>query len=200
MCKRYINHLLASCMPPTGDLTCNPDMCPDWESNRQPFSLQAGTQSTELHQPGQQMVLEGMNVNNWMTSGAMHFLFNRNKQNKQIKTRQKISSSKTGRKRRAASWGQWEGREYPFEPCALIDSALDLLTGEQKLGPARFNIVLLKLGDNRKSERIMRLDVLIGKTKGCLWAQRFSSTSTRRWGNSASNTYSLSMLQRHSRA
>ena len=39
--------------PPTGDLAHNPDMCPDWESNWQPFSLQAGAQSTEPHQPGQ---------------------------------------------------------------------------------------------------------------------------------------------------
>ena len=23
----------ASCMPPTGDLACNPGMCPDWEPN-----------------------------------------------------------------------------------------------------------------------------------------------------------------------
>ena len=27
-------------------------MCPDWESNRQPFGSQASTQSTEPHQPG----------------------------------------------------------------------------------------------------------------------------------------------------
>ena len=26
-------------------------MCPDWESNQQPFGLKAGTQSTEPHQP-----------------------------------------------------------------------------------------------------------------------------------------------------
>ena len=36
----------------TGDLACNPSMCPDWESNWRPFGLQAGTESTELHQPG----------------------------------------------------------------------------------------------------------------------------------------------------
>ena len=30
----------------------NPDMCHDWESNRQPFGSQASTQSTEPHQPG----------------------------------------------------------------------------------------------------------------------------------------------------
>ena len=42
----------ASHTPPTGDLACNPGMCPDWESNQQPYGLQAGTQSTEPHQPG----------------------------------------------------------------------------------------------------------------------------------------------------
>ena len=35
-----------------GDLAHNPGMCPDWESNRQPFGSQAGAQSTEPHQPG----------------------------------------------------------------------------------------------------------------------------------------------------
>ena len=25
---------VASHMPPTGDLACNPGMCPDWESNQ----------------------------------------------------------------------------------------------------------------------------------------------------------------------
>ena len=44
--------VVASRTPPTGDLACNPGMCPDWESNWQPFGLQAGTQSTEPHQPG----------------------------------------------------------------------------------------------------------------------------------------------------
>ena len=39
---------------PTGDLACNPGMCPNWESNWQPFGSQAGTQSTEPHQPGQE--------------------------------------------------------------------------------------------------------------------------------------------------
>ena len=39
--------------PPTGALAHNPGMCPNWESNQQPFGLQAGTQSTEPHQPGQ---------------------------------------------------------------------------------------------------------------------------------------------------
>ena len=39
-------------MPPNGDLAHNPGMGPDWESNRQPFGLQAGTQSTEPQHPG----------------------------------------------------------------------------------------------------------------------------------------------------
>ena len=26
--------VVASHMPPTGDLACNPGMCPDWESNQ----------------------------------------------------------------------------------------------------------------------------------------------------------------------
>ena len=39
--------------PPTGDLARNPGIHPDWESNRRPFGLQAGTQSTEPHWPGQ---------------------------------------------------------------------------------------------------------------------------------------------------
>ena len=43
---------VASHTPPTGDLAHNPGMCPVWESNQQPFGLQAGTQSTEPHQPG----------------------------------------------------------------------------------------------------------------------------------------------------
>ena len=32
--------------------TCNPGMCPYWELNQWLFDLQAGTQSTEPHQPG----------------------------------------------------------------------------------------------------------------------------------------------------
>ena len=45
--------LVASCTPPTRDLACKPGTCPDQESNQRPFSLQAGSQSTEPHQPGQ---------------------------------------------------------------------------------------------------------------------------------------------------
>ena len=31
---------------PTGDLACNPGMCPDWESNPRAFGFQASTQTT----------------------------------------------------------------------------------------------------------------------------------------------------------
>ena len=44
--------VVASHATPAGDLAHNPGMCPDWESNLQPFGSQAGTQSMEPHQPG----------------------------------------------------------------------------------------------------------------------------------------------------
>ena len=47
--------MVASCVPPTGDLARIPGMCPDWQSNRRPFGSLAGTQSTELHQPEQHL-------------------------------------------------------------------------------------------------------------------------------------------------
>ena len=43
--------VVASCVPPTGDLAHNPGTCPDWESNLRPFGSHMDTQSTELHQP-----------------------------------------------------------------------------------------------------------------------------------------------------
>ena len=43
--------MVASHVPPTGDLAHNPGMCLDWELNWQPFSLQVGAQFTEPHQP-----------------------------------------------------------------------------------------------------------------------------------------------------
>ena len=46
-------------MPPTGDLAHYPGMYHDWESNQWPFGSQAGTQSTELHQPGQDFFFNG---------------------------------------------------------------------------------------------------------------------------------------------
>ena len=50
--ERNINVWLPLAHPLLGDLFCNPGMCPDWESNQRPFGSQAGTQSTEPHQPG----------------------------------------------------------------------------------------------------------------------------------------------------
>ena len=46
------HRVVPSCVPPAGDLACNPGVCPDWESNQPPFGPQAGAQSTEPHQPG----------------------------------------------------------------------------------------------------------------------------------------------------
>ena len=43
---------VASHTPPTGDLAHNPGMCPDWESNWQPFGLRDDTHPTEPHQSG----------------------------------------------------------------------------------------------------------------------------------------------------
>ena len=42
---------VASHTNPTGNLACNPGMCPDWETSQGPFGSQASTQSTEPHQP-----------------------------------------------------------------------------------------------------------------------------------------------------
>ena len=44
--------VVASRMPPPRDLAHNSGMCPDWESNRRYFGLQAGAQSTEPYKPG----------------------------------------------------------------------------------------------------------------------------------------------------
>ena len=44
--------MVASLTPPTGDLTCNPGMCPDWESNWRALDSEVRAQSIEPHQPG----------------------------------------------------------------------------------------------------------------------------------------------------
>ena len=43
--------VVASRVPPTGDLVDTPGMYPDWESNWWTFALQSSAQSTEPHQP-----------------------------------------------------------------------------------------------------------------------------------------------------
>ena len=65
--------VVISRVPPTGDLACNPGMCPDWESNLWLFSLQAGTQSTESHQPGHYIILFAFfsNVKNLFSSSLL---------------------------------------------------------------------------------------------------------------------------------
>ena len=53
--------VVASHEPPTGHLACNSGMCLDGDLNQQPSGSQAGTQSTEPHQPGpQSSILNGM--------------------------------------------------------------------------------------------------------------------------------------------
>ena len=47
--------VVASQAPSTGDLAHNPAICSDWELNQQPFGSQACAQSTEPHQPGQDL-------------------------------------------------------------------------------------------------------------------------------------------------
>ena len=54
--------VVASHAPPTVDLAFNPGKCSDWESNLQPFGLQAGTQSTEPHQPRLWVAFYCMNI------------------------------------------------------------------------------------------------------------------------------------------
>ena len=55
--------VVASHVPPTGDLAHNPSMCPDWELNQRPFGSQAGTQSTEPPSQGLSIFLmEGLHT------------------------------------------------------------------------------------------------------------------------------------------
>ena len=60
---------VVSCTPPTGDLAHNPGICPDWEWNQRPFGSQAGTQSTEPHQPGQKLFLTVLESPTWSCFG-----------------------------------------------------------------------------------------------------------------------------------
>ena len=46
--KHWCVRLIASRTPSSGDLACNPGMCPDQDSNRQLFGLPASAQPTEL--------------------------------------------------------------------------------------------------------------------------------------------------------
>ena len=46
-------HVVASCVPPTEDLSHNPDMCPRLGIEPVTVWFASGAQSTEPHQPGQ---------------------------------------------------------------------------------------------------------------------------------------------------
>ena len=59
------------------DLTCNPGMCPDWESNQQRFGSQAGTQPTELHQLRQVSLFEDEMITFKCESPTSALYFNR---------------------------------------------------------------------------------------------------------------------------
>ena len=50
-------YVVASHMPPTGDLARHPGMRPEWESNGRPFASPASTQSTEPYQSGHPSVI-----------------------------------------------------------------------------------------------------------------------------------------------
>ena len=50
--KRGRETSMCGCLSNSSYWEPGPGTCPDWESNQQPFVLQAGIQSTESHQPG----------------------------------------------------------------------------------------------------------------------------------------------------
>ena len=52
--KEQVKHqcVAASRTPLTGDLARSLGMCSNWDSNQQPFDVQASIQSTKPHQPG----------------------------------------------------------------------------------------------------------------------------------------------------
>ena len=78
--------VVASCMPPIGDLACNPGMCPDWESNQWPFGSQAHAQSMELHQPRQSLrVFEKLIKLKWISFLHNPFVITPNKMIKYLK-------------------------------------------------------------------------------------------------------------------
>ena len=68
--------VVASHMPPPGDLACNPGLCTGWESNWWPFGSQGYAQSTELHQPGHhfqcyiKLTYCFNSLNTWLGSGS----------------------------------------------------------------------------------------------------------------------------------
>ena len=68
--------VVASHAPPTGGLAGNPGMCPDWELNRQHFSLQACTQFTDPRQPGLKLNFLKIQYKIFASSNSLSFLDN----------------------------------------------------------------------------------------------------------------------------
>ena len=66
--------MVASYVPPTGDVACNPGMCPDWESNLRPVGSQAGTQSTEPYQPGQDIYIFKVQLKIFLENNFMELM------------------------------------------------------------------------------------------------------------------------------
>lgn len=48
------------CMPPTRDLPCNLDVCPNWDSNWRPLGGWVDDKPTEPQQPGQLLLFNGL--------------------------------------------------------------------------------------------------------------------------------------------
>ena len=59
---------------PNKDLARNPSIYLDWESNRQPFCSQAGTQSAEPHQWGLFLNINKL-INNWIKKLKQNVFF-----------------------------------------------------------------------------------------------------------------------------
>ena len=61
---------MCGCLPcaPSWDLACNPGMGHDWESNWRSFGSQAGTKSTEPHQPGHSLIIYFLLAADWPDS------------------------------------------------------------------------------------------------------------------------------------
>ena len=68
--ERNINAWPPPTHTPTGDLSHNPGMYPDWDSNRWPFSSQASARSIQPHQPE----LNFCSFNSYVTLGNFTFL------------------------------------------------------------------------------------------------------------------------------
>ena len=76
--------MVACHAPPTGDLACNPGMCPDRELNWQPFGSQASAQSTEPHQPGLENRISNTSFISQVVLGSGEFLKVKIKQKRHI--------------------------------------------------------------------------------------------------------------------